>query len=880
MPINQVLINDAFSNNTFDLKILESTLNDVKQTSFDYLYNLQLSLTGYLRFDLKMSDLILTKNILRRSHHYPRKYIATINSNFIDTKNRLNFRRSQFYNKELNIFDVANNPDIFTHVFMVFIDGKFFDCVDILCKEDKTKFIFDISEGVNTAGIPKTYFDELMDKNANITIFFIPNCSYGIFNTNNFVLQKYAGNLALQKFNIANNLETKEKYITFINDNDFLFSSVITDTENSSGFLKFYDNTLNNFKSKYIHLNIFGFRHLLDQIELSGTEKYFDIPVQDMPIPIENFMIFRNIDGKKIFAHNITINMYYPNIYEVIGNDTNDNLSIYVFYSDDTKDVGLKFENELSLYYKFTTNILEKYKNNSIPDIIKNFQPQKYTYNIKDFNNSIIFDDHFKYKIDKLRQWTLENNEVIRKYLNNQYKRPIGYYLDVSKIDLSTKLRDDNFSEIQDPESQEIFNEQRYIFIFRNEFNADFYNLRFFIDGIFYVPDKAYKDPKYEYYYIPTSLIKTDSIIEIEKFSNLNFTKQIKFNSIDEKIHVSLDTKDTYVGKNDIFLITNIGKNYISSDKFSLFINEFDSEIEISGDSFKEVKNFSIKINDESLLNIDLTLCVRKNTYYQVWDILSEKEKIDPMIFSLESINDKRHFRVFKNGRLIPTNVYNIDFIDQLTDKFAVGVLMEKYIGDRYVVDCSPYKYKELCHIEEINPDGFVNLSGIINKPFDLKWYDIYLNGVKLNKSNIIILSPTKIIIKNIQTLKHLILVERNRDEEFFPISNIFSPSDYILSNLPDLQNYILSLQPIIIDNMEDILTTNVAEMIQDLISFYETVMKYMFIDPDNEQILDTEIATFPKIFDGSPAFMIDPDIDPSAGRVLEVLPKLTNDNE
>lgn len=878
MAIDQILVNEAFSNNTFDLKILEETLNEVKQTSFDYLYNLQLTLTGYLRFDLKIEDLVLTKNILHRSRQYPRKYVANIKSNFIDTKNRLEFKKSRFYNKELSLFDVASNPDLFTHVFMVFIDGKFFDCVDIICKEDITKFIFDIAEGSNTAGIPKTYFDELKAKNADITIFFVPNCSYGIYNTNNFVLQKYIDNLSLKRFNIANNLDSNEKYITFINENDFLFSSVITDTENSYEFLKFHSNHLNTFNNKYIHLNIFGFRHLLDQIDISGNEKYFDIPLQDMPVPKENFMIFRNVDGKKLFAHDITINLYYPNIYEIIGNETNDDLTIYVFYSKGGDNVSLKFENELSLYYRFSTNILEKYKNNTIPDIIKNFRPQSYTYNIKDFTSSSLYDDHFKYKIDRLRQWTIDNNEVIRGYLNKQYKRPTGYYLDISKIDLSSKLREDNFSEIHNPIKQEIFDEPRYIFIFRNEFSDEFYHLRFFIDGILYVPDKAYKDSKYEYYYIPTSLVKPNSIFEIEKFSDLDFTKQIKFNNIDEKIHISLNTKDCYINKNDIFLITSIGKYYISNDKFSVFIKEMGSDIEINGDSFKEVKDFSIKLNDISLLNTDLTLCVRKNTYYQSWNITTEQEKIEPMIFSIESINDKRHFRVFRNGRLIPSNVYNIDFIDQLSDKFAVGILMEKLIGDNYVVDCSPYKYKELCHIEEIAPSGFVDLAGIINKPFDLKWYDIYLNGIKLNKTNIINISPTKIIIKNIETLKHLVVVEKNRDYEFFPIANSMSPSDFIWDNLPDLQNYIVSLQPLIVDNMDDIITNNVSEMIQDLISFYETVMKYMFIDPDEQQILDTEIATFPKIFDGSPTFMLNPDIDPSAKNVLEVLPRLPNE--
>lgn len=878
MNIDPILINEAYKNNTFDLKILEDTLNEIKETSFKYLYNLQLHMTAYKRFDLKMSDLVLSRKILHKVHKFPRKYVTYIKSSFIDPNKRLKFRESKFYNKELNLFQIAANPDIFTYTFLIFIDGKFLDSVDILCTDDTTTFIFDIAEGVNTAGIPKAYFDELMAKNASITIYFIPNCPYGVYETNINVLRKYKDNLALSRFDIKNNLDEDIKYITFINDNDLLFTSIITDTENSRDSLRFIDNTINNFNSKFVHLNIFGFRNLLDMINLSGNEEYFSIPIQDMPVPKENIMIFRNIDGKKVFAHDISIEMYYPNIYKIVGNTNNDDLTLFVLYFDDTKTVGLKYENELSLYYKFTSNILDKYKNQSIPNIIKQFDPKVYNYNIKDFEASDYYDDHFKYKIETLRSWIKDNNEVVRRYLNKQYKRPIGYYIDMSSIDLLSKLRENNFNEIKDSSRHESFNEPRYVFILRDELKQGLMHIRYFIDGYFYVPDKVYREKGYLYCYIPTSLIKENSLIEIEKFLDYKYTDSFRFTNMSERKHIKLYTENVHVNKNDIFFVDTETKYYLNPDFFSIVINEDDMEFELIGDTFKEVKEFDIKINNDLMLNKNITMYIRKRAFCYEWVITSEEEKIDPAIFDLDSIKDKRHYRVFRNGRLIPLNLYNIDFLDKITDKFAVNILMEKYIGDNIVVECSPFKYKQVCEIEEIDENGFVDLSGLINKPFDLKWYDVFLNGIKLNKTNIFILSPTKILLKNVKTRKRFIILEKNRDSEIFPISDIISPNDMMWDNITELRDTIMSEQEPIVDEIDDIVTKDVSEFIEDLIHFYELFMKYMFINPDEEQITDEAISTFETIVTDD-CVLLNPDLSPNATRVLEVYPKINNED-
>lgn len=876
--IDQDLIQTVYSNNTFDISALEKSLEIVKQNSFKYLYNLQLSLTGYKRFDFKFRDLTPINLINKELEYYPRKYVVFVDDNFIDERKRLEFKKSRFFDKELNLFDVASNPQIFSSIYMVFIDGKFFDCINILCKEDKTYMIFDIAEGVNTAGIPKNYFDQLYEQNVDISIIFVPNCPYGLYNTNNNILRKYINNLSLSRFNIANNLDTVEKYITFINSNDLLFGSVITDTENSKDMLRFYNNDVLTYNNKVVHLNVFGFRHLLDQKDILGSEKYFDIEIQDMPVPTENIMIFRNINGKKYFAHDITLKMYYPNIYEIIGNDQNDDLTLYIFYSNKTEHAILKYANELELYYKFTQDILEKYKNNTIPEIIKSYEPELYKYDIKDFTQSEYYPDHLNYKIEDFRSWICANNENLREYLIRQVAKNTSYYLDISKIDLASRFRLDNKREISYPDQQETFNEPRYVFVFRKDLKIDFYELRFFIDGKLYIIDKVYKTQDYEYYYIPVSLITPTSIIEIEKLDSYFYSSRFKFTDMNDIKNINLKNKYYHIHANDIFIIDAETMHYIPRDQYKFVTIRDKEQIDVDPTSFIELSSFSIVPLNENIVNKNLSIEIKKQSYYKEWQVNNINRAYDIEVFDLDSNNDKRYFRIFRNNLLLPMHVYDIEFGDQLSDKFIVNLTMTKMIGDSYIIDCTPFKYKQIYYEKEIPENGFIDLKNIIDKPFDLKWYDIYLNGLRLNKNQIRIISPTKIILTNVPTRKNLFILQKDRDEpEIFSIGDcVNSPSDMLWDNIPELRTAILA-DNLIIDTMDDIITASIDELARKWIKYFELVLKYRYINPDNpDEILDEDIEKYPELFlqPGNIMF-INPDDAPALQATMDIFPKI-----
>jgi hypothetical protein len=379
-----------------------------------------------------------------------------------------------------------------------------------------------------------------------------------------------------------------------------------------------------------------------------------------MPIPVENTMIFRNIDGKKLFAHDIKLKLYYPNIYEVIGNDAGDDLTIYVFYSNDGDITTLKYQNELTLYYNFFNNILDRYKNNTIPDIIKKFQPTEFIYDINDYQHSLTFPDHLKYKVEQIKKFAQSDIDLLKVYLYLQTKADTSYYLDMSKVNLSAKYRTNNFTEITNAAYQTEFTEPRYVFIFRNEFKDGFFNFRIFIDGRLYFPDKAWKDGRFEYYYIPVSLIKPTTIIEIEKFEEVVFSKDVAFTSLDQSVIVELPVTSIDVCANDLMLVYRSDTEFIARDKFTFFTVIEDHRVEVPPDSFTVLKNFEVQIKDPTLIWVNLTLTIKKNAFSQEWKIDTVKDAVGVLYFDIDALNDPRHYRIFRNGQLLPQNIYNM----------------------------------------------------------------------------------------------------------------------------------------------------------------------------------------------------------------------------
>ena len=195
--------------------------------------------------------------------------------------------------------------------------------------------------------------------------------------------------------------------------------------------------------------------------------------------------------------------------------------------------------------------------------------PVECHYTINNYKETVWFDDHFKFKSEYLRELIVADGNNFRTYLRRQCGKANSFYLDMSNIDLKSRIRTNN-KDVNEPTWIEEFDEPRYMFIFKNEFRTTFNAILFNIDGINYTPDKHYCTSKYEYVYIPVDLITETSLIEVEKiktylredevtFAEVNMAKTFKIAKYDDKVKVF---------HNDIFITDVESGEYLNKEDY------------------------------------------------------------------------------------------------------------------------------------------------------------------------------------------------------------------------------------------------------------------------------------------------------------------------
>lgn len=868
---------DAYRNGTFDEDALEKALIDIKTSSYQYLSQAQRDIVDLQRFNLKGSQLKKRPISEKLPRKKPMQYMLTIDHPFIAAAKRHKFKNSSFLDKEITIADCANNPELFTFTFMVFVGGKFIDTVQLYCLESTTCVIFDEYTPTNKGGLPASFIQNMIKGDVDITVYFLANCAYGMYNTNINVLKKYSNELSLDRFNIVNNLTTEAKYITFVNDNNLLFSSVITDTVVSSGMLKFTNNDLNPYDQKLIHLNVFGFRNLYDIVTpvKSGSTQYFSLPKLDMPVPVENLMIFRRVNNVLEYAHDIEVTLYYPYHYVIENAKPTDNLSIYVFYFDDTiQGAGLEYKNDLETVYDYSSlSSFAEILKPTTPEGIKNYMPSERFYNIKDFQSNVIYPDALVYKINRLKEWIDDNPDVLRAYLARQYKAGKGYYIECENIDLAAKLRNNNYSEVRYENEKKDFSEPMYVFILGNDEANPFKYYRFFIDGIMYIPSESYFDGQYEYFYFPTSLINSKTIIEIEQFTSYNYEKEVTFSNIEEWKTISFPDRTT-IDTDDVFLIDVSDRSYLDIDEYHIAVDEHGITVPLSTRSFKELKGeFKIRLTREAQSRVGKTLrlFIKQSFEMKTVDVVDEFSGYNALSFVSTTPKDLEYVRFFRNGRMIP-NQYTYGSFDAKhggINSISAGFVLE--VGDVIIADQTPFRYNVVYDVKKLNPSGFIDLKGFITRPFDLKWYDVYLNGRKLNEHHVTIISPTKIYIKNVNSLKNFQIIEKERDDEYFGLgANPISPTDRFWDYIKEEAD---KQHPPISDIEPDIILGKITLDDLDLIHFFNGILRFIgFINPDILQLstYDRDRFNFSK---GKDPILLNPDGAPEAGFFLHINP-------
>lgn len=861
---------EAFKNNTFNLKAAEKSLEESKMNSYQYLRQFQLDSTGYKRFNFKMQDIYRTNKVNHKWSYVPRRWLFYIEYDFIDTGKRIAYKRSSQYEKDLSYDDIINHPDLFESSFLVFVEGKLFtEGIKILCKEDKTYVVFICKEKPSDVGFPIADMLDYLERNVDVSIIFVPNVGLANITTNGYRVKKANNYQGLP----YRTMKLSEKAV--YDDNTLSYVKYQGDLESRPTDVRFGSNGLfvnqeavqytidSNPKDTTFNIQLIPLRYLLDKIELGNGNKWFSLPMKDYPIAVENCLVF-DVDGN--FIHDARVKHYYPNVYSIENIDGliySTEIHVYVFYYENKQSI-LKHQNILEVYHKYVPNYLEKYKDGSMLEIIKNFEPEVIDYDIKNYHRHENYDNHFKYKIDKM--WDFIKNDVnnFRRYLANLGLRNNYYYVDISKVDLDSKKRIDN-SDTNLP--LQTFDEEMYMFVFRNDFRGMYDKLLITLDGTRYESLYFFGNEKFDFVYIPCRLVKPDSIIEIEKLTEV--MKEYEFTASEEVIEIDIGefavrNKTLF---NDLFLIDKESYKYINPKSYEIIHNIDGVERNISeADVFLPcTRKVKIKVTDPEYIGKRVVLHIKKNFKIGYIERQTRPDILQPIKFKADVKNDSRYVRVYRNGRLVPRHLgtcrFPVNFSKGDMEVFP-GVL--RNVNDTIAVELMPYMMKQVCYLETIPDDKVIDLSGLIDKPFDFRWFDIYINGRKLAKKEVEIISANKIKLFKTDSLRWLEIIENGRDKvEYFGYKPVKDFIDFIYDNDEEFKDIIDS--SVDKDNMQDIEDPVVDEPvgIEDYIlrKFYDDylVPNYGLINPDILQLDQATIDLYPEIMDGEP-FLFNPD--------------------
>lgn len=579
-------------------------------------------------------------------------------------------------------------------------------------------------------------------------------------------------------------------------------------------------------------------------IEKSLDEKY------NSPIPIENFIVFRKpvneveyyIEERKYMdTVNGSFKPLYPNIYtyDCENLKVGDTLKFYYFYHS-TPD--LKYYDIYDFFFEFLSN---RFTNiNTMEEIISNIVYDRNLDNInnidkiKEFLNKILlrnqnelfkdeiydygdidFDKRYpyreernntvspiEYKDETLKRWIKYDPWLLRDYVLLQKKLGASYFLFTNTMDLSTRLRNDTSLELGSG-SLFTFPEERYVFAFNN--TRDYpvsLDARVFVDGLLCGDVYQERQNYLDYFYIPKSMVTNDSFIEIEIFPRYKYSKEIKFNSITDKKEISIEKpeEEVFPTVQDIILVEKSTDGDLRYDITALDITSiydrgefpFNSDNVHKPVKFTRLKSFTITPNNNMVINKNLKVDIMKLPYMTRFITDSEGYGFVEVAAKDFQLNTD-YIRIFKNGRLIPQLKYRL-----ITNYGYPKILLYEWlsVGDVVYIDITPYRYTLLKHIPEI-PQGkiTIDVKDIINKPFDIRYYDVYLNGRKLSINNVFALSPTTITFTNIKSQYNLDIYEKERDWEYYGLDYNtykynFSYEDLIDSGIvtPEEKEYII----------------------------------------------------------------------------------------
>lgn len=659
-----------------DLNALKDTLTELYKNSFDYLYNLQVSSIFRKRFHYNTNQLKPLSDIFSNEIDLVDYFYLVMDGELISPKKRILFKKSNFFDTFMSQEDISNNSDIFERNYLVFIDGYLNFDTKVFIKEDKVYLCFDIHK--------KWDFDiEELEDHA-IEVIYLSNYIQNKFTCKREEVISSTGEILIpESLYNPNNADVDFIFFNNIGINKYKFIS--SEPYNSYYYI------MDDIKDEEIKFIAIGLDNFATQLQLNKGEKYFQLSVKDMPIATENILLFVEINGIKrlmTIDEYISLNLYYPNIYE-IQNTIGDSITCLIFYNEFNND--LKYKNYSNIYFHWINNAVSLISNNELPDIIKNYKPYKFDYTTWDYIESDDYTFPLEYYKNTFKKAFGYNEEYLRDYLKKLIPNTNSIsYLDISKINLNSKLVS-SYKDLNTGKTVSL-NESRYKFIFEFNDEEEYNGKKYFIDGYIYSPDIRFHDDQYEYLYIQKDLLMVDSLIEIEYIKPLEFTKTFQVSSIEDIVEYEL-TEEKFANLSSLQIKDVETDTYLSKDDYIISKIDYYKNYHLTTSLYENIDKIKISIVNEDYLNKDLELRIESKTILEYQNVETNVDTVIGtsmnLLGSMSDINRnfvKDTFRIYdivKWGSEYQEKEYNISSeFYELNDikEFLISFKYKRYI--------------------------------------------------------------------------------------------------------------------------------------------------------------------------------------------------------
>lgn len=176
-----------------------------------------------------------------------------------------------------------------------------------------------------------------------------------------------------------------------------------------------------------------------------------------------------------------------------------------------------------------------------------------------------------------------------------------------------------------------------------------------------------------------------------------------------------------------------------------------------------KIRRVGIRLTNTDMIGHEMCVKVEKDSGY-IFRTFEETEYPEVNLALIDQYAGSEYMRLFKNGRIKSRLRYAY-----LTNyrRPRIQALERFRPEDNMFLDVMPYRTR-LIYYTPVLVSYLIDLRGYIEKPFDIKYYDVYLNGRRLHERNIYPISGYMFLLGGCHSIYNLEIYEKDRDWEYY----------------------------------------------------------------------------------------------------------------